>query len=328
MKIGLESHPASVAGSYSGQLHELLSRYAPEHEYVADCKNCDDLDIYHGFRPFLQAGERRRVLRVMTVYNLNFLRYPHLYPLFERWFALRSYRTAVRSADRLIAMNRDTQQELSRRLGIDDRRIEVVMPLSAAPPAREPDDAKLEAVRTKYELPERYMLTIGTVEPRRHHEEMLDAMLDADCGISLVVCGRRTPYADYLLHRARERHAAMRVEFLYEPDAADLPALFRLARGFVYLPDAEVEASVVPVVEAMRAGVPIVLSDVPLNREAAADAAVYVGPGAGADLTAALRRLCFDEEFRRDLIARGSRRAEIFSEFAVAQRLIDIYSSL
>lgn len=328
MKIGLEPHPASAAKNYSGHLGELLSRFAPEHEYVFDSKNHDDLDIYHGFRYRLPWSGHRRVPRVVTVYNLNFLRYPQLFPLVDRLFLLRLYRNSCRTADRLIALNGGAREELSQRLGIDDRKIEVVMPLAAQPPVSEPNGVELNAVRAKYGLPGNYLLTVGTIEPRRHHAEIFDAMLEAGSGLSLVICGRRTSYADFLLDHARERGAAMRVDFLYEPDPADLPALFRLARGFVYLPDAEAEASVVPIVEAMRAGLPMVLSDVPLNREAAADAAVYVRPGAQDELRTALEVLGCDEDFRREMIGRGTRRAEIFSEFAVAQRLIDIYSSL
>lgn len=88
--------------------------------------------------------------------------------------------------------------------------------------------------------------------------------------VGIVVCGRRTAYSDSLLEFARGRHMASRVDFIYELSPDDLPALFRLAHAFVYLPDAGIEASIVPVVEAMRAGVPMVLSDTQLNREAAA----------------------------------------------------------
>ena len=95
-----------------------------------------------------------------------------------------------------------------------------------------------------------------------------------------------------------------------------------------YLPDAGIEASIVPVVEAMRAGVPMVLSDTQLNREAAGDAAAYVRPEAAGEVAAALENVLSDVNFRREMKARERRRAELFSEYAVARRLIDIYSSL
>lgn len=136
--------------------------------------------------------------------------------------------------------------------------------------------------------------------------------------IGVVVCGRRTAYADFLLGYARERHMAARVDFIYELSPEDLPALFRLARTFVYLPDAEIEASIVPVVEALRAGLPMVLSDTRLNREAAGDAAVYVDPEAVGEVAAALENVLWDETFRSEMRRREGRRAELF--FGIRRR--------
>lgn len=291
MKIGFEETPAAPAGTYSRHLAKLLAEYAPEHEYIVDGARYKELDLYHGFRPGLPLPLLRRIPSVMTVDNLNFLRYPHLYSLPERLVLLRLYRRALRSASRLITVNRDAREELSERLRIDPGRIEVVMPLAARVPHEPPAASSAERV-------------------------------------GIVVCGRRTVYADSLLEYARGRHMASRVDFIYELSPDDLPALFRLAHAFVYLPDAGIEASIVPVVEAMRAGVPMVLSDTQLNREAAGDAAAYVRPEAAGEVAAALENVLSDVNFRREMKARERRRAELFSEYAVARRLIDIYSSL
>ena len=564
MKIGFDDTPAAPAGTYSQHLARLLAEYAPEHEYIIDGKRCKEFDLYHGFRPGLPFPVLlRRIPCVMTVHNLNFLRYPHLYSLGERLVLLRLYRRMLRSASRVITVNRDAREELSDRLRIDPGRIEVVMPLAARMPQNPPDGAELEGVRRKYALPRDFVLMLGTVEPRHNQEVLFEAlallrerereMLEtrgaemptaaertevraaertgaqagaetgmetgartgeqpaggaaertgeraagrnaesaadagafaetvarsvrepdgggdlkpenvgwrdsvasdgvggygdveagaglamrgvgedtpdanrntvaefapagrervrpadgtvrsggagtaetagvvgvgeaigaadrgadmsvggvcrsartsvgdagrdvgvsvADAGrsgaavaagrrsgagtdgrpplpqrVGVVVCGRRTAYADFLLGYARERHMAARVDFIYELSPEDLPALFRLARTFVYLPDAEIEASIVPVVEALRAGLPMVLSDTRLNREAAGDAAVYVDPEAVGEGAAALENVLWDETFRSEMRRREGRRAELFSEYAVARRLIDIYSSL
>lgn len=410
MKIGFDDTPAAPAGTYSRHLAELLAQYAPEHEYIADGKRYREFDLYHGFRPGLPLPVLlRKVPRVMTVHNLNFLRYPHLYSLPERLVLLRLYRRVLRSASRLITVNGDAREELSERLRIDPARIEVVMPLAARVPQEPPADAQLEAVRRKYVLPRKFILMLGTVEPRHNHEVLFEAMYSlgerersvdgfgtrdgagpaapglpgmppepgrgrggaASAGqdgatpdgrngastdrgardggraedapqqpgmargeglsvgrVGIVVCGRRTSYADFLLGYARERHMAARVDFIYELTPDDLPALFRLAHAFVYLPDAGIEASIVPVVEAMRAGVPMVLSATQLNREAAGDAAAYVRPEAPGEVAAALENVLLDTNFRREMKSRERRRAELFSEYAVARRLVDIYSSL
>lgn len=336
MKIGFDDIPATPAGTYSQHLARLMAEYAPEHEYIADTKRYREFDLYHGFRPGVPLPVLlRKTPCVVTVHNLNFLRYPHLYTLPERMVLLRLYRHALRAASRLITVNRDAREELSERLRIDPGRIEVVMPLAARVPQEPPADAALEAVRRKYMLPREFVLMLGTVEPRHNHEVVFEAFdslgardMPAAGRPGVVVCGRRTTYSDFLMGFARERHMASRVDFIYELTPDDLPALFRMARAFVYLPDADIEASIVPVVEALRARVPMVLSDTQLNREAAGDAAVYVRPEAVGEVAAALENVLFDGDFRREMQSRERRRAELFSEYAVARRLIDIYSSL
>ena len=118
------------------------------------------------------------------------------------------------------------------------------------------------------------------------------------------------------------------MDFIYELTPSDLPALFRLARVFAYLPAADAEASVVPVVEALRAGLPMVLSDTQVNREAAGEAAAYVRPEARGEVLAALENALEDVSWRRTMQERERRRAELFSEYAVAERLMQIYTSL
>lgn len=122
MKIGFEDTPAAPAGTYSRHLAELLAEYAPEHEYIVDGARYKEFDLYHGFRPELPLPLLlRKIPSVMTVHNLNFLRYPHLYSLPERLVLLRLYRRALRSASLLITVNRDARAELSERLRIDPR---------------------------------------------------------------------------------------------------------------------------------------------------------------------------------------------------------------
>ena len=329
MKIGLDTAPVTSRGNYCRHLADVLAHYAPEHEYVVDTKRHGDVDLFHGFSFSLPLSVHLgRVPAVMTVPNLNFLRYPHLYSLSERLIALRLYRRALRQAQRVITVSTPAREELSERLSIDPSKIEVVMPLAARVPQEPPARAELEHTRRKYGLPEQFILMLGTVEPHHNHEAVLDALAALDSNVGGVVCGRRTVYSDFLLRYARERHLAARVDFIYELTPADLPALFCMARVFAYLPDVRSEASIVPVVEALRAGLPMVLSDTRLNREAAGNAAAYVNPEAPGEVVAALENALCDESWRQTMRQRERRRAELFSEYAVAERLMQIYTSL
>lgn len=102
MKIGLDTAPAALRETYFQHLASVLARYAPEHEYVIGTEVNDGVDLYHGFRSSLPLSVHlRRVPSVMTVPNLNFLRYPHLYTFAERLFVLTLYRRALRRAGRV-----------------------------------------------------------------------------------------------------------------------------------------------------------------------------------------------------------------------------------
>ncbi len=329
MKIGLDKSPAAAQRCYFHHLAALLERHPSRHEYFTEEQSIKNIDLYHGFRNRLPLSVHlRRVKTILTVPDLFFLRHPERYPLLERVFVLSTFRRALRSAERLIALNTPDSEELSQRLSIPPERIEVMLPLGAAVPGVPIPEDRLDIIRRKYDLPDRFILSIGTIEPRRNLETLFEALLAVEEPIHAVICGRRTAYSDFLLGYARSRGMATHVEFIYEPTPEDLPALFRLASIFVSLPDASAHVSIIPVVEAMRNELPMLLSDTAVNRETAADAALYVDPEDVGQVTEALMRLIADKGLCTALRERERRRAELFSEYAVAQRLIEIYSSL
>lgn len=169
---------------------------------------------------------------------------------------------------------------------------------------------------------------IGTVEPRHNHQAVFAALADAASPAGVVVCGRRTAWSDYLLGYARARRHRRTGGFHLRTDPFGPSGAVPSGAVFAYLSDADAEASVVPVVEALRAGLPMVLSDTQVNREAAGEAAAYVRPEARGEVLAALENALEDVSWRRTMQERERRRAELFSEYAVAERLMQIYTSL
>ena len=122
-----------------------------------------------------------------------------------------------------------------------------------------------EVIRRKFMLPERYILTLMTVETLGQERMLLDLMAGGRLGADLVLCGRRSFYADMLLRTARDRRLALRTNFIYEYSPEELSAFFRMADGLVYLP--RKRGRVQPVVEALYAGIPAVLSDTRRRRD-------------------------------------------------------------
>lgn len=146
-----------------------------------------------------------------------------------------------------------------------------------------------EFIRRKYMLPQRYILTLMTVETLGQERMLLDLMSSGRLGTDLVICGRRTFYSDTMLRTARNRRLALRTNFIYEYSAEELSAFCRMADGMVYLP--RKKGRVQPVIEAIYAGIPVVLTDTRRNRETAGDAACYISrrePGMLADTLEAI----------------------------------------
>lgn len=131
-----------------------------------------------------------------------------------------------------------------------------------------------ETVRRKYMLPARYVLTLMTPETFGQELLLLDLMERGRLAADLVICGRRSFYSEGLLRAARRRRLALRTNFIYEYTPDELGAFCRMAGGMVYLPAGR--EHVQPVIEAVCAGTPVILSDTRRNRMAAGDAARYV----------------------------------------------------
>ena len=157
-------------------------------------------------------------------------------------------------------------------------------------------------------LPERYILTLMTVETLGQERMLLDLMAGGRLGADLVLCGRRSFYADMLLRTARDRRLALRTNFIYEYSPEELSAFFRMADGLVYLP--RKRGRVQPVVEALYAGIPAVLSDTRRNRLTAGDAARYIACPELDELADTLDAILSDSGLRRQVQGCCLRRVE------------------
>lgn len=334
MKIGFSTPPHPEAGSvgtYCHHLSKILTELAPEHEYYDVGSQCETgVDIYHCIGlPARGMRLGRGVQSVVTVVDLKFLVSPQIYSLADRWVRFRQYGRFYRTASCLIVLSRAMGELLVDRLGVDPRRIEVVDALGVHPPIVEMGEATLEKVGRKYALPKRYVVVFCVPEMRQELFEVFDALRGVDSDCSLLVCGRRSAYADFLLRYARGTGGARRIEFIYEPSVGELPVLLRGARACVSMAEAGAEGVLHPLVEALRSEVPLVLSDTPCHREAAAEAALYVPAGSEVQLAAALRHVLREgDAVRLECVERGRRRAEHFSQEAVARRMLEIYASL
>jgi len=264
---------------------------------------------------------------IVTVHDLSFLRVPHC---FEQ--ALLDYLTvhvprAVSRADWLLADSESTRRDLVELLGAPEARISVVYP-GVEPRFRPIDDAEaLEQVRVKYGLPRRFVLSVGTIQPRKNTAGLIEALsrLRATDVALVVVGGRGWLYEDVYAY-VQELGVSDRVHWAGYVDDADLPALYSLSAVFA-LPSLY-EGFGIPPLEAMACGTPVVTADNSSFPEVVGDAGIMVNADDIDSLTDRLDAVLEDAALRRSLVEKGLAQARRFTWQEAARSLRAVYEKV
>jgi glycosyltransferase involved in cell wall biosynthesis len=267
----------------------------------------------------------RGVPTVLTVHDLIFRRYPAHHKRLNRWYLNATMPLFCRRAGHIIAVSEQSKRDVIAAYGVPPEKITVIY--EAADPRFCPQPAETVAdVRARYGLPDRYLLFVGTIEPRKNLGRVLTAferlhvegLTDA-----LVIVGKRGWLYDDFFARLEASPAKQAVIFPgFVPDA-DLPAVYAGAQAFAF--PSEFEGFGLPVLEAMACGAPVVCSNTSSLPEVAGDAALLVDPLDVDALTAALRRALIDPALAADLRARGLAQAARFSWARAAEETLAIY---
>ncbi len=270
---------------------------------------------------------------IVTVHDLTTLRLSrhHTYAdvAYWRWMEPRT----LRGAARVVTVSHDTARDVERFYGISTRQIEVIYwaPHERFAPIR--DTLRLEDLRRRYDLPERYILFVGILAKKKNLPTLLKALAELRARMpgapDLVVAGREYPQSADRVSTALVRELALvgNVHFVGAVRDEDLP-LFYSGSDLYILPSLH-EGFGIPCLEAMACGVPVIVTRAGALPEIVGDAALVVdSPLDTAGLSMAMERLLRDAALREEMIRRGYKRAGSFSWERSAQRMLDIYHSV
>jgi glycosyltransferase involved in cell wall biosynthesis len=246
---------------------------------------------------------------VVTVHDVAFLREPDTFTRRGRAFHRRGLALARRDAATLVAPSAFTRDELVAE-GFDADRIHVVHHPAVVPEPPPPEEIAWQLARA--EVAEPYLLTVGTVEPRKNLPVLLDAhaALRRDHpDLTLVVAGRRGWGSPPPLARDGVVHLDGAAD-------ATLEALYR--RAVACCLPSRYEGFGMPALEAMARGVPVVVSRGGALEEVVADAGLLVDPSDPEGIAAALDAVLVDARLRERLARRGLEHAATFTREAFA----------
>lgn len=262
---------------------------------------------------------------VVTVHDLAFIEHPEAFHASKRRYLDLMTRLSVRRARRIIAVSAHTKRDLVERYRVPPDKVTVI-PNAADDRFRPADDTDaVSRFRATNHLPARYILFVGTLEPRKNLRRLVEAFASVSENtrdVTLVIIGASGWLTSDLAPLVRERGLTERVIFKgYVPDA-DLPHWYQAAAVFCY--PSLYEGFGLPVLEAMACGTPVVASDTSAIPEVAGDAALLVNPTDVTALAGALTDVLNDPARQEAMRCAGIARAKAYSWGRTARATLDV----
>ncbi len=236
---------------------------------------------------------------------------------------------AIRRSDKIIAVSQFTKDEIERFYPAAKDKIEIVS--NAINLSPQTLTAELEkTIRGKYKLPEKFILYIGTLQPRKNIPVLIEAyaqMKSSIPGVSLVLAGNKNSHNfDKKIEAALFKND-LRDEVIFPGfiDTEDKSAVYQLAQVFIF--PSFYEGFGIPILEAMSVGTPVIASDISPHREVAGKAALFFDPDSAEELAERIREIVDSSVLRDDFRVKGREQAEKFSWRRNAQKLVSIFES-
>ena len=281
----------------------------------------DGVELYHGLSGELPIGLRKNGIRsVVTIHDLIFLRHPEYYKPIDVKIYTRKFHHAVREADHIIAISECTRRDILHYAPeVDPSRISVIYQ-SCSPRFQAPLTSLHSPLST------RYILSVGTIEPRKNILLAVKALPMLPSNIHLVIVGRHTPYADEVREYAEAHGLSERVHLRHDVVDDELPGIYAKAEAFVY--PSRYEGFGIPIIEAISSGLPVVACTGSCLEEAGGPDSLYVDPDDERAMAAALRQVLLGAEGRDERIARSQDYIRRFQGRDVARQVYDLYCYL
>jgi glycosyltransferase involved in cell wall biosynthesis len=370
-------HNATGLGNYSRLLISSLSRYFPEHQYllfvaktpglfkpqsdnileITPASKIDRIfpsywrsfriykqirdagvDIYHGLSNELPTGlQRQSIKTVVTIHDLIFERYPRQYNPID----VRTYRAkaqyAVKHASRIVAASEQTRQDIIKYYKIKQDKIEVCYQACNPAFSKLITDRDKENIRTKYNLPPRYFLSVGSIIERKNLLAVCEAirLVEKELDIPLVVIGNGGAYKKTVVEFIAKHGLNEKVIFLSASKQAaerkhelnnDLPSIYQCATALIY--PSFFEGFGIPVLEALCSGLPVITSAASCLPEIGGNAALYIDPDSPQDIAIALKKVATDTQLAESMREKGWIQASNFTPELCAARIMGLYKKL
>lgn len=355
-------HNTSGLGNYSRDLVRILATHFPKNEYFLLSKNRNErgqdtlalenvhytplskgvmarqlnmgkdaealgVDIFHGLSgelPLKWDKEKHsgKVRKIVTIHDLIFERYPKFYSFIDRKIHFWKFKKAAEMADIVIAISEQTKRDIIDFLKIPEEKIRVVYQGCHRAFKTKPSEDFLEKIREKFNLPNRFVLNVGTIEERKNLLSVIKALSGTE--IPLVVVGRKTAYFKQVEKEINKNN--IKAYFLEGVSMEELAGIYRLADIFIY--PSLFEGFGIPIIEALFSECVVVTSNRGCFPEAGGENSIYINPEDIGDIRAKLLFLWENRAERQRRAEKSLVFVQKFNDENIANELMNVYQNL
>jgi glycosyltransferase involved in cell wall biosynthesis len=308
---------------YKGVLGSWWRTYGIVKEIAAD-----KIDLYHGLSHELPEGlERLKVKKVVTMHDLVIKTHPDLFPWMDRKIYDKKFQSACERADSIVAISESTKQDVINFYGVDPSKVITIYQSCDPIFWVASDEEKGKTIIEKYQLPESYLLYVGSVIERKNLLNLVKALelIPAKNRIPLVVVGEGKKYFDKVKKYIKENNLVNWILFI-KPDFEELPEIYRSALLFIY--PSIYEGFGIPLLEAHCCETPVMTTNLSSLPEAGGPGASYIDPYNIEEIAFKILKIIENEDLQKRMVGDSKTYIERFKPEIVTAQMMDLYLSL
>jgi glycosyltransferase involved in cell wall biosynthesis len=264
--------------------------------------------------------------KIVTVYDLSFIHFPERYTKFKRWYLQSQTRRSVQSADLTLAISQDGKRDIQKVFGIATDKVAVITPGVSAS-YRPLPPAEVDRFKQEKELTRRFILHVGTLQPRKNIPVLLRAFAELnDRNVDLVLVGGKGWLFDEIFALVGQLNLRDRVRFTgFVPDS-ELPLWYNSAELFVF--PSIYEGFGIPAADAMACGTPVIVANTSSLPEVVGTAGLHFEPQAVSALAERIAYVLYDSVQADTMREQGLAQARNFSWTQSGKKMAELYRQL
>lgn len=313
----------------NAQVKAVKSKTFIWHLAVAYDLRKENVDIFWAPTSYITPNLIPKSIKtVITVHDLVAFLFPQKHNLKATLIEKFSLKRALKRSSKIVTISKNTAHDIQDKFETPSKKIEVI-PCAGNEEYRRINHQELAAFAKKTNLPDKFFLAVGTIEPRKNFTKLIKAfsiISERYPEYSLIIVGKDGWQFEEVYEEIQQKYLQKKVHILGYLSGKSLISLYNLAEAFVF--PSIYEGFGIPPLEAMMCGCPVIASYSSSIPEVVGDSALLIDPKSEESIAAAMLKIIKDEELREKLTNKGLQQAKKFSWEKSAKELINIFRTL